>query len=166
MVAVSGIKNSGKTTLLTGLIPRLTACGLKVAVIKHDGHDFAPDVPGTDSFRLRQAGAGIVAVYSARRYFLTADRPGTTVEELAGQMAEADLILLEGGKGSDYPKVEVVRGAVSNQSVCRPETLLAIATDTALTVPGVARVGLEDYEGLARIITNYLAALKRPVFKP
>ena len=71
VLAVSGVHNSGKTTLLEKLIPLLRARGLKVGVIKHDGHDFTPDVPGTDSFRLREAGAEGVAVFSGQRYLLT-----------------------------------------------------------------------------------------------
>ena len=51
VLAVSGVHNSGKTTLLEKLLPVLRSCGLKVGVIKHDGHDFTPDVPGTDSYR-------------------------------------------------------------------------------------------------------------------
>ena len=64
VLAVSGVHNSGKTTLLEKLLPVLRSRGLKVGVIKHDGHDFTPDVPGTDSYRLREAGAEGVAVYS------------------------------------------------------------------------------------------------------
>ena len=71
VLAVSGVHNSGKTTLLEKLLPLLRRRGLKVGVIKHDGHDFTPDVPGTDSFRLREAGADGVAVYSSQRYLLT-----------------------------------------------------------------------------------------------
>ena len=63
VLAVSGAHNSGKTTLLEKLLPVLRSRGLKVGIIKHDGHDFTPDVPGTDSFRLREAGAEGVAVY-------------------------------------------------------------------------------------------------------
>jgi molybdopterin-guanine dinucleotide biosynthesis protein MobB len=159
VVAVSGVKNSGKTTLLTELIPRLRGHGLRVAVIKHDGHDFLPDVPGTDSYRLRQAGAEAVAVYSAHRYLLTAERPGTTAEELIRRLDNVDLILLEGAKHSAHPKIEIVRGAVSGQSACRPETLLALCTDTGLTLPGVPSLGLEDYEDLTRIILEHLAAV-------
>ena len=48
VLAVSGAHNSGKTTLLEKLIPLLRARGLKVGVIKLDGHEFTPDVPGTD----------------------------------------------------------------------------------------------------------------------
>ena len=47
VLAVSGVHNSGKTTLLEKLLPVLRSRGLKVGVIKHDGHDFTPDVPGT-----------------------------------------------------------------------------------------------------------------------
>ena len=57
VLAVSGLHNSGKTTLLEKLLPALRSRGLKVGIIKHDGHDFTPDVPGTDSYRLREAGA-------------------------------------------------------------------------------------------------------------
>ena len=47
ILAVCGVKNSGKTTLIQKLIPLLQNQGLKVAAVKHDGHDFEPDVPVT-----------------------------------------------------------------------------------------------------------------------
>lgn len=55
--AVSGVKNSGKTTLICKLLEIFKGKGQKVAVLKHDGHDFEPDVPGTDTYRQLQAGA-------------------------------------------------------------------------------------------------------------
>ena len=58
VLAVSGVHNSGKTTLLEKLLPVLRSRGLKVGVIKHDGHDFTPDVPGTDSYRLAEDRGG------------------------------------------------------------------------------------------------------------
>ena len=45
VLAVSGSKNTGKTTLTEALVRELSKRGVKVAVIKHDGHDFTPDVP-------------------------------------------------------------------------------------------------------------------------
>ena len=42
---------------------------------------------------------------------------------------EADLILLEGFKYSDYPKIEIIRKGNSMMSVCNPERLMAIATN-------------------------------------
>ena len=92
VLAVSGVHNSGKTTLLEKLLPMLRSRGLKVGVIKHDGHDFTPDVPGTDSYRLREAGAEGVAVYSGTRYLLT--------EEF--RLTEQDLLaLFERQQGRD-----------------------------------------------------------------
>ena len=42
IVAISGIKNSGKTTLICRLLEIFKEKGLRVAVLKHDGHDFEP----------------------------------------------------------------------------------------------------------------------------
>lgn len=160
VIAVSGVKNSGKTTLLTGLIPLLRERGLSLAAIKHDGHDFNPDVPGTDSARLRAAGAEMVAVYSAHRFALFSDRPGASVERLVSHIEGVDLILVEGAKSSGYPKLEIVRGANSSRSVCARESLLALCTDTDLRLPGVPTVGLADYRAMADIIVRHLAAVK------
>lgn len=51
------VVNAGKTTLITRLLPVLTDYGLKVATVKHDGHEFEGDVPGTDTYRHMKAGA-------------------------------------------------------------------------------------------------------------
>ena len=68
ILAVSGVKNSGKTTLITKLLPELKKRGLRVAVIKHDGHDFEADVPGTDSWKYAQAGADGTCVFSSGKH--------------------------------------------------------------------------------------------------
>ena len=132
-LAVSGLHNSGKTTLLEKLLPALRSRGLKVGIIKHDGHDFTPDVPGTDSYRLREAGAEGVAVYSGQRYLLT---------EMF-RLTEQDLLaLLEGFKDSGWPKIEVVRKEISDTPVSFQP--LAVVGD----IPG-ADFGLEDAQALA-----------------
>lgn len=56
IAAVSGVKNSGKTTLMEKLIRVLTGRGLQVAAVKHDGHDFTPDVPGNRLLAVRPGG--------------------------------------------------------------------------------------------------------------
>lgn len=128
ILAVSGVKNSGKTTFIERLLPRLAEFGIKTAVIKHDGHFFNPDTPGTDSYRFFAAGALGAAVYDYDKFSLTR-RDEISERELIGFFPDADLILLEGFKGSDYPKIELIRSEVSLQPVCDPETCLAIITD-------------------------------------
>lgn len=127
--AVSGVKNSGKTTLITKLLPLLIQRGLKVATIKHDGHDFEADVPGTDTYRHLQAGACGTIVYSKNKYMLVKQQPKPELEEMIGLFPEVDLILLEGLKRCDYPKLEVIRKGNSSESVCAGYQLRAIATD-------------------------------------
>ena len=46
---ITAYSNTGKTTYLEKLVPCLKAAGVRVAVIKHDGHDFQADTEGKDS---------------------------------------------------------------------------------------------------------------------
>lgn len=102
--AISGYKNSGKTTMITKLVPLLKNAGYKVAVIKHDGHDFEGDVPGTDSFRAKEAGAYGTAVFSANHVLIHKEVENIDEKQLIEMFPEADIILLEGFKNSSYPK--------------------------------------------------------------
>lgn len=156
VVAVSGVKNSGKTTFLKNLIPPLRDAGLKVAAIKHDGHDFQPDVPGTDSHTLRQTGAEVVSVYSKKSYMLTADVPDCRLETVLPLCRDMDLIFLEGGKYTPYPKIELVRAAISQTNVCDINTLLAVCTDTGLQLPGVPSLPLDAYAAVAELLLKYI----------
>jgi molybdopterin-guanine dinucleotide biosynthesis protein MobB len=153
VAAVCGVKNSGKTTLLEGVLPILRRQGVRTAVVKHDGHDFVPDVPGTDSFRLREAGAYGTAIYSPRRYMLTAERASSALDEIMTAFRDADLILLEGGKRMSCPKIEVVRAAVSSMAVCPLDSLAGLCTDTGLRHPRHT-LALDDYEGIAALLLS------------
>lgn len=132
VIAVSGIKNSGKTTLIEKLIVSLRQCGKEVAVIKHDGHTFSPDTPGTDSFRFWERGAAATAVFDAEKCAVTCRKPVEPEALIAAFSPLADVILLEGFKHSAYPKIELVRAAVSSAPVCDGATVLAYVSDLPL----------------------------------
>ena len=151
MIAVSGVKNSGKTTFMENLIPRLTEKGLKTAVIKHDGHEFTPDVPGTDSDRHRKAGAIGTAVFSENQ-FMVVKKEQVTETKLAELFLEADVILLEGMKDSDYPKFELIRKGNSEAGVCRRDTILAYVTDLKMETEEITVLGLNEYEEAAELV--------------
>lgn len=102
--AVSGYKNTGKTTLITAIVPILVEKGYQVAVIKHDGHEFESDVPGTDSYQHQKAGAYGTAVFSESQFLVTKRIPKISAEMLFSFFPEADIILIEGLKDSDYSK--------------------------------------------------------------
>ena len=65
LFGIAGYSGSGKTTLMEKLLPRLTARGLRVSVVKHAHHDFDIDRPKKDSYRHRQAGAAEVLLTSS-----------------------------------------------------------------------------------------------------
>lgn len=127
--AISGIKNSGKTTLICNLLDIFKEKGIKAAVIKHDGHEFSADVPGTDTYRQLQTGAYATAVFSAGKFMVVKQQPHTSETELMQFFPEADLILLEGFKYSTYPKIEIVRRGNSEKCVCDETYLMAVATN-------------------------------------
>lgn len=129
IIAISGVKNSGKTTLIERIIPKLNNEGLKVATVKHDGHDFDADIEGTDTFKHRKAGAYGTAIFSKNKFMVIKEQKNTQEEELISYFSDCDVILLEGFKFSDYPKIEIVRKGNSSESVCKKETLLGIVSD-------------------------------------
>lgn len=146
IVAVCGVKNSGKTTLIEKLVMELSERGMKTAVIKHDGHDFLCDIPGTDSYRFQKAGAYGTAVFSDYRTFIHKEGCGEREEELIEQFPEAEIIFLEGLKNSVYPKIEVIRKAVSSEPVSNPVGRFLIVTDWEKERFKEETVGLEDIE--------------------
>lgn len=132
-VAVCGFKNSGKTTLLEKIVRRMSRNEIRIAVIKHDGHDFEADVPGTDSFRMKAAGAYGTCVYSEAKFSLVKEQK-VSVQDLAAHFPEADLILFEGEKDSACPKIETVRLKEAPETgrpplAADPSTVLAYVTD-------------------------------------
>lgn len=114
-VAPSG---TGKTTLLRQLVPLLRQRGLAIGYLKHTHHRVEVDKPGKDSYEIRAAGASQVLLASGERWVMQSAplRPGPDPD--LGEMlarfdpALVDLILVEGFKGSDYPKLEVHRTAL------------------------------------------------------
>ena len=129
VMAVCGLKNSGKTTLISALVRELSSRGYRTAVIKHDGHDFACDVPGTDSSQFMEAGACGAAVYSEGRLFV--HRLGFSGDALAliSLFPGADVVIIEGMKDSTLPKMEVVRRGIGDKPVSNPEGRILIVTD-------------------------------------
>ncbi|MFH2003029.1 MAG: molybdopterin-guanine dinucleotide biosynthesis protein MobB, partial [Planctomycetota bacterium] len=59
-LGICGWKNSGKTTLVEQLIPKLQGMGLHIAVVKSDAHGIDVDHQGKDSDRFYKAGADVV----------------------------------------------------------------------------------------------------------
>lgn len=154
IVVVCGVKNSGKTTLLVRIVEKLTQIGKKVAVIKHDGHDFTCDIPETDSFRLKAAGAYGTAVYSKYRMFIHKTDTEPKLSEMIRQFPEAEIILIEGEKASTFPKIEVIRKGVSEYPISNPVGRFLIVTDRDKEAYAEPAVGFEELDEIVKAILN------------
>lgn len=157
---VSGIKNSGKTSLIEQLIPYFSEDGLRVGVIKHDGHDFDIDHEGTDSDRFSRAGAAVSAICSGSKYAVVAHKP-PKIEELLAHCTDLDIVIIEGMKYSDWPKVEVVRKENGNLPVCQPDTWICLASDYPLPEEyrNIPWYDLNDIRGIYQCIHRYIRDL-------
>ena len=129
VISVCGLKNSGKTTLINKLVRAYTERGMKVAVIKHDGHDFDCDVKGTDTYSFTESGAYGAACFSRDRIFVHKQGTGETEKQLIGLFPEADIIFIEGLKDSTFKKIEVIKKGISDEPVSNPEGRFLIVSD-------------------------------------
>ena len=109
LVSFVGRSNTGKTTVIERLIPILRERGLKVAVIKHHPHDFEIDNPGKDTYRYKQAGATMGILASPQKVAVVEDtETELTLEEIITRyIHDVDLLIVEGFKREEIPKIEV-----------------------------------------------------------
>ncbi len=163
---VTGWKNSGKTTLVTRLIAEFASRGYRVNSIKHAHHSFDIDVPGTDSFRHREAGATEVAVVSGGRWALMHEirgGPEPAMDEILARLGPADLVLVEGYKREAHPKIECRRAEGKDRGPLAPgdPMIVAIATDGAAghetEAGGLRRFDLDAVVEIADFIAAYHA---------
>jgi molybdopterin-guanine dinucleotide biosynthesis protein B len=156
---LAGWSGSGKTTLLTRLLPELIARGLSVSTVKHAHHEFDVDKPGKDSWNHRQAGATEVMVASANRWALMHEHRGSRepgLDELLKHMSPVDLVLVEGFKGEDIPKLEIYRAAVGKPLLCREDkSIVALASDQKVVGVELPQLKLDDIAGISRFITSH-----------
>ncbi|MFO7556302.1 MAG: molybdopterin-guanine dinucleotide biosynthesis protein B [Desulfobacterales bacterium] len=136
VVSVIGNSGSGKTTFLEKLIPELTGRGLKVGSIKHDVHGFELDKPGKDSWRHKHAGASTTVISSPYQIGMVKDvdydhKP----DELFSFFNGMDIILTEGYKRCNMPKLEIFRAEITTEPLCKnDEKLLALISDSDIDI--------------------------------
>jgi molybdopterin-guanine dinucleotide biosynthesis protein B len=110
VIAVSGFKDSGKTTLCRALVGELSRRGLSVGYIKRTQERVFSD-PGTDSGSI--AALGVPALLWGEDGLRLESPCGNDSEDtykIAGKFfPDADIVILEGGKNLPLPKIWVAR---------------------------------------------------------
>lgn len=125
--------NVGKTKVLCDIIRVLKEKGYRVATIKHDVHGFDIDHPGKDTWLHAEAGADIVAISSSKKMAIIEKlEEEYNLDEVIGKIKNVDIIITEGYKGGDKPKLEVFRKEVTDRLISRDEDLFGIVTNKKL----------------------------------
>jgi molybdopterin-guanine dinucleotide biosynthesis protein B len=152
ILSIVGRSQSGKTTIIEKLIPELKKRGYRIGTIKHAHHGFEIDKSGKDSWRHRHAGADTVVVASPGQIAMVKNDKRESLDELQGYFDDMDLVITEGYKKENKPKIEVLRAARHSQLVCADDHhLVAVVTDVDLN-PNVPKFGLGDIKELADLI--------------
>ncbi|MES9991578.1 MAG: molybdopterin-guanine dinucleotide biosynthesis protein B [Candidatus Thiodiazotropha sp.] len=165
LLGFSAFSGTGKTTLLTRLLPLLKQRGLRIAVVKHASHLFEIDHPRKDSYELRKAGANQMLVSTRGRMALISESDQRLPEPGLAQMLdyldtrELDLVLVEGFKNEAIYKIELHRPALGKPLLCHTDPfIIALATDER--VPAIPRnltlLNLNDPQEIAGFIDQFM----------
>lgn len=157
VVSFTAKSGTGKTTLMEKVIVLLKERGYRVGAIKHDAHRFDIDYPGKDSHRFTAAGADTMLISSPEMLAMVKkyESPPTIEELLTTHFTDMDIVLTEGFKKSNLPKIELHRRERSSTLLCRGEWndpgLLAVASDEPLELD-VPLLDINDAEMVADFI--------------
>ena len=152
IVSIVGKSKSGKTTLIEKLIRELKSRGYRVGTIKHTPQGMTFDEPDKDSWRHIQAGSEATVISSLDKVVLIKPvTPALTLDEIAHFIGEdCDIILAEGFKQDNAPKIEVHRREVG-PPLSAVRKLIAIVTDEPLETE-TRQFSLHDIKGLADLL--------------
>ena len=158
-LAIVGAKNSGKTTVIEGLVGYLVGEGYRVATIKHTSHSHRFDTPGKDSHRHRQAGARLTVAVSNEGVAIFAQPDSLDVRQIQDMTRQhIDLWLIEGDRYAERPKVLVTR-CLKELSGALPENVVAtIGPERLGEVP--VHFAARDYSGLGSFVCQTIVGAK------
>ena len=165
LIGLCAYSGTGKTTLLTRLIPVFNGKNLRIGVVKHAHHNFDIDHPGKDSYEFRQAGAGQIAVTSKKRtawikeFNDDRDEPELSDALSVLDITTLDLVLVEGFKAESFPKIELHRPGLGKPLMCtHDKNIIALATDEYVaTTASVHQLDLNNVTEIADFIISYIS---------
>jgi len=153
---IAGFKNAGKTKLVVELVQEFRRRGLRVGTVKHAHHDFDIDHPGKDSYQHRAAGAEEVIVASGKRWAHVrelgeSDEP--PLADLLAHFGDLDLVLIEGYKQGQHPKLVLHRAGADPMPVAAAsDSIKLLVTDDTAVTAAVAVLPRNDVPAIADFV--------------
>ena len=160
---IAGYSGAGKTTLIGKLLAETGRRGLAVSVVKQSHHDVTLDPPGKDSWRHRRAGAWEVLLTTPYRWMIATElhgQPEPALEQHLTRLADCDLVLVEGYRYADLPKLEVHR-TETGQSWLYSEDRRILAVVGDVRIEGLPCFGLDAAEAIVDFILEHALHVDR-----
>jgi len=153
IIGITGWKDVGKTYYASLIIKSLVKKGYQVGSIKHAHHDFDIDKPGTDSFKHREAGSNQVIISSAKRWAKITENNNEnekSLDELIQELQNVDVIVVEGFKKNNHPKIEILSKDLKNRNKETKNVIAIVSDDLKDTITPVYKEN--DIENLVEFI--------------
>lgn len=150
VISFVGYSNTGKTTLMEKIISILNKQGVRIAYIKHTHHQISLPSEGKDSQRMTKAGAIMSAVISPENTLIVENRV-SEIDRLLQGIHDVDIILIEGYKQKDFPKIMVVE---KSHYPVPLEQCLAVVSDTK--VEGTCWFSRDDVQAISQFIIDFM----------
>tara|TARA_B110001469_G_C9637727_1_gene320033 strand:- start:815 stop:2641 length:1827 start_codon:yes stop_codon:yes gene_type:complete len=167
---VVGWKNNGKTTLVERLISQLTLMGYKVSSVKHAHHKVDIDEPGRDSYRHRTAGATETLLATEQRWALMheyREQDTPKLEQLLHLFEPCDLVIVEGYKGANHPKLEVVRNLNKDGFLAdQMPNIVAVATDKDDLTINLPQLDINNIQQVADFVLQHTGLVAKSAKSP
>lgn len=160
VIGIIGLKNSGKTYFAQKIISKLSLLNLRVASIKHAHHGFEIDQPNTDSFLHRKAGSQQIIISSSKRWAKITELKGVkekNLNELIKDLDKPDIVIVEGYKNENHPKIELIKDPTDNSShlFSNLKNIIAIISDIELRSFHKKQFKKNQIDEIVSFILNY-----------
>ena len=110
IISIAGKQNAGKTTLIKDLIPKLKEHGYRVGTLKYNIRKFDIDHEGKDTYKYSSSGADSVAISTQSEFVVMKKtaKPLTLQEIIEAHFSDVDVVLVEGYREDDYPRIRII----------------------------------------------------------
>ena len=135
IIGIVGWKNSGKTFYVSEIIKKLKSKNYRIASIKHAHHEFDVDHQNTDSYIHRKSGSSQVIISSSKRWAKMIElekQDEKKLDELINELSETDIVLVEGYKNENHPKIEIISENFKEHLFQKIKNVRAIISDIGI----------------------------------
>ena len=157
-----GWSGCGKTEVICRIIEELTNQNIFVSSLKHSHHNFEIDKEGKDSYKHVNAGSNETIIFNELKWALISKKQDekVSVREILRKLSKkTEIILIEGMKDSNFPKIEVIRTSQNKPFLFEKYKnikALVVDEDDLVFTKYLPVFNFHDTQGICKFILNYL----------